>query len=88
MKGRTTNDQVKYIIYINFYHKLKFQGIGSKGSKGSSVKKLFIIGVMPELRESYANVKLMLSNLNLDDLKYTISADLKMCKFSNIIKFI
>ena len=33
---------------------------------------------MPELHESYANVKLMLSNLNLDDLKYTISADLKI----------
>ena len=65
MKGRATYDQVKYIIYINFYHKFTSQGIGSKGSKGSPVKKLFIIGVMPELHESYTNVKLMLRNPEL-----------------------
>ena len=60
--------------------KLLSQGVASKQAKDSSVKKLLLIGVLPEYPENYSNVKLMLEKLNITDSEFMFSADLKMCK--------
>ena len=44
----------------------------------SGVKKCFILGALPYSQENYDNVRLVLSQLHLEDVKPTYSADLKM----------
>ena len=53
-------------------------GMMKTEAKLSSVKKLFIIGLMPDAQESHANVKLMLEEININKIPNTISADLKL----------
>ena len=48
-----------------------------KQSKDSSVKKLFIIGIVPE---NHFNVKSMLDKVDIETVEFTVSADVKMCK--------
>ena len=45
------------------------------------MKKLFLLGVLPEFPENYTNVKFMLDNLNTSALEFVTSADLKMGKY-------
>lgn len=47
-------------------------------SKLSGVNRCFILGALPFTQENYANVKLLLSQMDMSDLKPTYSADLKM----------
>lgn len=47
----------------------------------SGVKKLFVIGIAPTVKESYVNVKRLWLNSGVDKLQrgYTIATDLKLC---------
>ena len=56
------------------------QEVASKQAKDSSVKKLLLIGVLPDCPETYSNVKYMLDTLHISDVEFVYSADLKMCK--------
>ena len=58
------------------------QGVAPKGSKNTSVKKLIVIGAVADVQENYANVKVILDQLNIEALEFTMTADIKMCKFS------
>ena len=51
-----------------------------KQSKDSSVKKLFIIGIVPEAPENHFNVKSMLDKVDIETVEFTVSADVKMRK--------
>ena len=62
-------------------HKYYYQGIAAKQAKNSSVKKLILLAAVPDVAETYFNVKTILDNLNLDTVEFTAAADLKMCKY-------
>ena len=57
------------------------QGVAPKSSKLSSVKKLMVIGAVADVPENYPNVKVILDQLNIEALQFTVAADIKMCKF-------
>ena len=59
------------------------QGVAPRGSKNTSVKKLIVIGAVAEVPENYANVKVILDQLNIEALEFTMAADIKMCKYYN-----
>ena len=40
-----------------------------------------VIGAVADIPENYHNVKMILTQLNIDALQFTVSADIKMCKF-------
>ena len=45
------------------------------------VKKVFVIGIVPDISENYINMKRLCLNSGVDKLlqKYTIATDLKLC---------
>ena len=45
-----------------------------------------MLGAVAEVPENYCNVKVILDQLNIEALEYTMSADIKMRKFL-ILKF-
>ena len=47
-------------------------------SKLSGVNKTFLLGALPYSQENYSNVKLLLSQLDMSDMKPTYSPDIKM----------
>ena len=53
----------------------------SKEFLDSVVKKVFIIGIVPEVQENYKNLKTLWLNahINLLDRAFTIATDLKLC---------
>ena len=53
-------------------------GVCPRSSKLSSVKKLFVVGLIPDVQEIYPNVKTMLEELNLEGIEYGLSADIKI----------
>ena len=53
-------------------------GVAPKTAKNSSVKKLFLIGVVPKVPENHFNVKTILNQVNIDVIEFTASADVKM----------
>ena len=57
------------------------QGVAAKDAKDSSVKKLFVIGAVPNVPENYFNVKVVMDQLNMEAVEFSVSADVKMCKF-------
>lgn len=44
------------------------------------MKKLLVLGAVAEVPENYYNVKVILDQLNIEALQFTVSADVKMCK--------
>ena len=46
------------------------------------MKKLFLLGVVPEVPENYTNVKMIMSSLNLEVIEFSAAADIKMCKYT------
>ena len=46
--------------------------------KDSGVKKLMILAIAFDVKENYANIKLVFDTLQLNDLKFTLAADLKL----------
>ena len=53
----------------------------ARTSKLSSVKRLILIGAVQDVPENYHNVKAILNELNIEALDFTVSADIKMCKY-------
>ena len=46
------------------------------------MKRLLILGMVQNCPENHHNVSKILSELKLDKLLFTVSADIKMCKFN------
>ena len=46
----------------------------------SSVKASFIIAIVPNVPETYFNVKQLLDNLGLENLKHSAVSDIKLCQ--------
>ena len=44
------------------------------------MKRLFLLGVLPEFPENYQNVKFMLEQLDTQAIEFVTAADLKMSK--------
>ena len=44
------------------------------------MKRLFLLGVLPEFPENYQNVKFMLEQLDTHAIEFVTAADLKMSK--------
>ena len=57
-----------------------YQGIAVKQAKNSSVKKLILLAAVPDVPETYFNIKSILDNLDLETVEFTGAVDLKMCK--------
>ena len=57
------------------------QGVAPRQAKYSSVKKLILLAVVPDAPENYFNVRTILTQLEIEVLEFTVSADVKMCKF-------
>ena len=82
--GRSKYSQVicgrfnEIFVYLNQYFT---QGVAPKTAKLSSVKKLIVLGAVPDVPENYFNVKIILDELNMEALEYTTAADIKMRRF-------
>ena len=63
-------------IYLNNY-----QGVAARSSKLSSVKRMLVMGAVPDIPENYPNVKMILDELNMEAVDYTMSIDIKMRKY-------
>ena len=48
----------------------------------SSVKRMLVMGAVPEIPENYPNVKMVLDELNMEAVEFTMSLDIKMHKFN------
>ena len=44
------------------------------------MKKLLVVGAVPNAAENYFNVKAMLDKVDMETLEFTVAADIKMCK--------
>ena len=53
-------------------------GVCTRTSKLSSVKKMFVVGLVPQVQELYPNVRLMMEELKLDGIEYGLCADIKI----------
>ena len=62
------------------------QGIAPKSAKLTSVKKLIVLAAVADVPENYFNVKVILEQLNIEALEFTMAADIKMCKFLQLIE--
>ena len=63
------------------------QGVASKSFKDSSVKKLLLISVYPEIPEVHSNMKKILSELGIEAVDFLVCADIKMRKFIQTVKY-
>ena len=53
-------------------------GVCQKSSKLSSVKKMFVVGLVPNIQELYFNVKAMLDEIRLEGINFSFCADIKI----------
>ena len=53
-------------------------GVAPKNFKNSSVKKLMILAVVPNVPENHPNMQAILSELNMQAVEFSVSADVKM----------
>ena len=60
------------------------QGVSPKDAKNSSVKKVLLLAVVPELSESHYNVRSILQEVDLRDLKYIYAVDVKMGNYTSL----
>ena len=54
--------------------------MASKSFKNSSVKKLMLLAVVPQVPENHPNMEVILGELNMESVEFSVSADVKMCK--------
>ena len=57
------------------------QGVAPRSAKLSSVKKLIVLAAVPAVPENYFNVKVIMDELRIEAIEFTMAADIKMCKF-------
>ena len=78
-QGRATYTEVfKYFQNLANIKIILLKGMSPKQAKNSSVKKLLLLAVVPDAPENYFNVKAILTQLDIEVLEFTVSADLKM----------
>ena len=64
------------------------QGVSPKDAINSSVKKVLLLAVVPEIAESHFNVRSILQEVDLKDLQYIYSVDVKMGnKIPHLVSF-
>ena len=51
------------------------------------MKRLMLLGVLPECPETYNNVRVLIKHLQLEGIKTLFSGDLKICKNVKSIDF-
>ena len=68
------------MIYYSLILIQKLQGVAAKVAQNSSVKKLLLLAVVPEVPENYFNVKAILSSLDIEGIEFTTAADIKLSK--------
>ena len=42
---------------------------------------MMVLGAVPQVPENYLNVKMIMEQLNLEAIEFTLSVDIQMCKF-------
>ena len=45
------------------------------------MKKLLVVGAVPDAAENYFNVKTMLDKVDIEALEFTVAAVIKMCEY-------
>lgn len=60
------------------YYEILFKGVASKENKEGGVKKLFIIAACPDVQEIYGNISVILQELQLEAVDFTITGDIKI----------
>ena len=55
--------------------------MAAKNFKSSSVKKLLIVIIYPEVPEVHSNLKKILGDLQIEAVDFLVSADIKMRKY-------
>ena len=58
--------------------------MASRTFKASSVKKLLLLSVYPDVPEVHSNMKKILEELGIEALDFLVCADIKMRKYQNI----
>ena len=59
--------------------------MAAKDFKNSSVKKLLLLSVYPEVPEVHDNLKKILEDLNIEAIDFLVSADIKMRKLLIVV---
>ena len=54
------------------------EGVAARVCKLSSVKRMLVIGAVPQIPENYPNVKMILDELNMEAVGFTMSLDIKI----------
>jgi hypothetical protein len=57
---------------------LLIKGYAPEEAKMTSVKKLLLIAVVPDMQENYENVKLIWDKLNMENVRFYVATDLKL----------
>ena len=68
-------------MFLYIKTKNKFQQKTDSGAKLSSVKRLLLLAMIQNVPEKYENVAEILSQLKLEGLNFSVSADIKMCMY-------
>ena len=58
------------------------QGVAHKEAKNSSVKKVLLLAIVPDISECHFNVKSILDQVDFQDLKHIYAVDVKMGKIN------
>ena len=58
--------------------------MASRTFKASSVKKLLLLSVYPDVPEVHSNMKKILEELGIEALDFLVCADIKMRRYQNI----
>ena len=45
------------------------------------MKKLLVLGIIPEVPENHPNMETLLGELSMEAVEFSVSADVKMCKY-------
>ena len=54
------------------------EGFAPKSFKPSSVKKLLVLGIIPEVPENHPNMETLLGELKMEAIEFSVSTDIKM----------
>lgn len=61
------------------------QGVAAKNFKDSSVMKLLLLSVYPDIPEIHSNLKKILDELGIETVDFLVCADIKMRKLTIIL---
>ena len=79
-RGRAKYSEVSHCFILSNVYNTCLKGVAAKVNKLSSVKKMFVLGAVPDIPENYPNVKAILDELSMEAVEFTMSLDIKMRK--------